>query len=131
MATELSLISVKRPPSRSVGGPMTSVMVPKHPVLPLWPTPRRSLRCSASRRRALHLGPLPRQPGEALVVGDAPALVQEDGHAGVIGGVVIRKVPRPQAEVAGVERFYQGERDLLVLFGRHGKKPPFAWVTAS
>jgi hypothetical protein len=67
---------------------------------------------------------------EALMVGDAPALVQGEGNAGVFGGEVIRKVPRPQGKVAGVERLDQAERDLLVLFDRHGKKPPFARITA-
>jgi hypothetical protein len=69
-------------------------------------------------------------PHEALVVGDAPGLVQQDGHAGVFGGVVFGEVPRPQGEVAGVERLDQAERDLLVLFDRHGKTPPFAQITA-
>jgi hypothetical protein len=55
---------------------------------------------------------------ETLVVGDAPVLVQEDGDAGMLRRVVLRQMPRPQAEVAGVERFDQAERDLLVLFRR-------------
>ena len=57
---------------------------------------------------------------EALVVGDAPRLVQGDGHAGVFGGVVVRQMPRPQVQVAGVERLDEAERDLLVLFRRGG-----------
>src|SRR5215203_4096243 len=31
---------------------------------------------------------------------------------------------RPHTQVAGVERFDHGQRDLLVLFFRHKKKPP-------
>src|SRR5215204_5485587 len=35
---------------------------------------------------------------------------------------------RPHTQVAGVERFDHGQRDLLVLFFRHKKKPPSAPV---
>src|SRR5215204_7761673 len=35
---------------------------------------------------------------------------------------------RPHTQVAGVERFDHGQRDLLVLLCRHKKKPPSAPV---
>src|SRR5215218_9579482 len=35
---------------------------------------------------------------------------------------------RPHTQVAGVERFDHGQRDLLVLLHRHKKKPPSAPV---
>src|SRR5215211_3302019 len=39
---------------------------------------------------------------EALLVPYAPGLVQEHGHAGVFRSIVLRQMPRPQTQVAGV-----------------------------
>jgi hypothetical protein len=59
---------------------------------------------------------------EALVVSDARGFVQH-GHAGVFPCIVVSQLRRLPAQVSGIERFYYGQGDLLILFCRHEMLP--------